>query len=98
LKAIPAPCTPAREWYWYATQLNDFGEAIGSSSASKLRKDDLERAIKSFLVTGKAKNPTKRNLSTSGIKEVEPGRQPKARRSRKFFHGYQCASAIVAPA
>ena len=59
--------------YWYATQLKDFGETIGIPSASKLRKDELERAIRSFLVTGKAKNPTKRNLSTSGIKDVERG-------------------------
>jgi hypothetical protein len=30
--------------YWYATQLKDFGETIGIPSASKLRKDRLERA------------------------------------------------------
>ena len=59
--------------YWYATQLKDFGEAIGIPSASKLRKDELEKAIRSFLMTGKARNPTKRNLSTSGIKDVERG-------------------------
>jgi hypothetical protein len=59
--------------YWYATQLKDFAEGIGIPSASKLRKDELESAIRSFLVTGKAKNPTKRNLSSSGIKDVERG-------------------------
>ena len=59
--------------YWYATQLKDFGEAIGVPSASRLRKDELERAIRSFLVTGKAKTPTKRNLSTAGIKDAERG-------------------------
>ncbi len=59
--------------YWYATQLKDFAEAIGIPSANKLRKDELERAIRSFLVTGKAENPTKRNLSTSGTKDVERG-------------------------
>lgn len=59
--------------YWYATQLKDFGEAIGIPAARKLRKDELETAIGSFLVAGKAKNPTKRNLSTSGIKDVERG-------------------------
>ena len=59
--------------YWYATQLKDFGETIGIPSASQLRKDELERAIRSFLVTGKAQNPTKRNLSTSGVKDVERG-------------------------
>ena len=52
--------------YWYATQLKDFADAIGIPSANKLRKDELERAIRSFLVTSKAKTPTKRNLSTSG--------------------------------
>lgn len=40
--------------YWYAAQLKDFGEAIGIPSSGKLRKDELERAIRSFLVTGKA--------------------------------------------
>ena len=59
--------------YWYATQLKDFGEAIGIPAARKLRKDELEKAIRFFLVSGKAKNPTKRNLSTSGIKDVERG-------------------------
>jgi len=29
--------------YWYATQLQDFGKAIGIPSAGKLRKDELER-------------------------------------------------------
>jgi len=59
--------------YWYATQLKDFGETIGIPSAGKLRKDELERAIRSFLATGKARNPAKRNLSTSGIKDTERG-------------------------
>jgi len=37
--------------YWYATELKDFAERIGIPSASKLRKDELERAIKVFLQT-----------------------------------------------
>jgi hypothetical protein len=59
--------------YWYATELKDFAQVLGIPSASKLRKDELERAIRSFLVTGKAKVPTRRNLSTSGIKDVDRG-------------------------
>jgi hypothetical protein len=59
--------------YWYATQLKDFGEAIGIPSAGKLRKDELEKAIRSFLVTGIAKNPTRRNLAASGVKDTERG-------------------------
>jgi len=59
--------------YWYATELKEFAERIGIPSANKLRKDELERAIKLFLETGKIKTPTKRSLSNSGRKDVELG-------------------------
>ena len=59
--------------YWYATELEDFAERIGIPSASKLRKDELERAIKVFLQTGRIESPTKRSLSTSGVRDVERG-------------------------
>lgn len=59
--------------YWYATELKEFAETIGIPSASKLRKDELEKAIKIFLETGKIKSPTRRSLSTSGTKDVERG-------------------------
>lgn len=59
--------------YWYATELKDFAESIGIPSASKLRKDELERAIKVFLQTGRIESATRRSLSTSGVKDVERG-------------------------
>lgn len=59
--------------YWYATELKEFAEAIGIPSAKKLRKDELERAIKAFLATGETKVPTKRTLSRSGPKDVGRG-------------------------
>jgi hypothetical protein len=59
--------------YWYATELKDFAKTIRIPSASKLRKDELEEAIKSFLETGKIKTPTARSLSTPGAKDVERG-------------------------
>jgi SAP domain-containing new25 len=59
--------------YWYTTQLKEFAEAIGIPSASALRKDELEKAIKLFLETGRIKRPTKRSLSTSGAKDVDRG-------------------------
>jgi len=59
--------------YWYATQLKDFADKIGIPSAKKLRKDELETAIRFFLKTGKARNLTRRNLSTAAIKDVEHG-------------------------
>jgi hypothetical protein len=59
--------------YWYAIELKEFAERIGIPFANKLRKDELERAIKLFLETGKVKTPTKRSLSNSGSKDVELG-------------------------
>ena len=59
--------------YWYATELKEFAHAIGILAANKLRKDELERAIKAFLASGKLKIPTKRTLSTTGIRDVELG-------------------------
>ena len=38
---------------------------------NQLRKDELERAIKVFLGTGKIENPTKRILTQVGIKDSE---------------------------
>jgi hypothetical protein len=59
--------------YWYATEIKEFAKTIGIPSANKLRKDELEKAIKLFLATGKIKSPTKRSLSTPGTKDVERG-------------------------
>lgn len=59
--------------YWYATEVRKFAEEIGIPLASKLRKDELEKAIKQFLKTGKTEIPTKRDLSRSGIRDIEKG-------------------------
>ncbi len=59
--------------YWYATELAGFAKTIGIPSASRLRKDELEKAIRVFLKDGKVESPTKRSLSPSGIKDVEQG-------------------------
>jgi hypothetical protein len=59
--------------YWYATDLQEFAEVIGIPSAKKLRKDELEKAIKTFLRTGNVRVPTKRALSRAGVKDVARG-------------------------
>jgi hypothetical protein len=59
--------------YWYAIELREFAKAIGIPSASKLRKDELEKAIQAFLKTGKIASPTRRRLTTSGARDVEQG-------------------------
>lgn len=59
--------------YWYVPEIKEFARTIGIPLASRLRKDELERAIKVFLKTGKIESPTKRSLSTAGPKDVEQG-------------------------
>ena len=59
--------------YWYASELKKFAESIGIPSANKLRKDELEKGIVSFLGSGKIQAPTKRNLSRAGVKDYEKG-------------------------
>jgi hypothetical protein len=77
-----APTMTLREFengYWYRDQLKDFAERIGIPAATKLRKDELEKAIVMFLRTGKAALPTKRSLRRTGIKDVEHGLHLKLR-------------------
>jgi hypothetical protein len=65
--------------YWYLEQLKQFAECIGIPAATKLRKDELERAIVVFLGTGKAALPTKRSLRKTGVKDMERGLNLKLR-------------------
>ena len=44
--------------YWYTTELKEFAETIGIPSANKLRKDELQKAVKLFLKTGEIKSPS----------------------------------------
>jgi hypothetical protein len=59
--------------YWYADDLKKFAEEIGVPSASRLRKDELERAVKHFLRTGVARNFARRTLTKSGPRDVDLG-------------------------
>ena len=65
--------------YWYREQLKDFAERIGIPAATKLRKDELEKAVVVFLRTGNAALPTKRSLRRTGLKDVERGLHLKLR-------------------
>jgi hypothetical protein len=65
--------------YWYLDQLKNFAELIGIPAAKRLRKDELEKAIVTFLRTGKARLPTKRSLRKIGAKDVERGLSLKLR-------------------
>jgi SAP domain-containing new25 len=59
--------------YWYATELRAFAITIGIPSASRLRKDELERALKHFIRTGESKTLARRQLSARGVRDVDKG-------------------------
>lgn len=59
--------------YWYVDELRKFAKELEIPLVSKLRKDELEKAIKQYLRTGKGNIPTERNLNTTGIKDSEMG-------------------------
>lgn len=59
--------------YWYATEVKKFAAEIGIPGAGKLRKDELEKAIRAFLKTGRAENPVRRDLTRSGEKDLDKG-------------------------
>jgi hypothetical protein len=59
--------------YWYVDELRDFAGRIGIPFAARLRKDELERAIVTFLNTGAATLPTKRAMRKTGMKDLERG-------------------------
>jgi len=59
--------------YWYLDELKDFARRIGIPAATKLRKDELEKAVVAFLRTGTAALPTKRALRRTGVKDLECG-------------------------
>jgi hypothetical protein len=55
-----------QDGYRYRVQLKEFTERIGIHAATRLRKDELKRAIVVFLRSGNATIPTKRSLRQSG--------------------------------
>ena len=71
-----SPTMKLREFengYWYLDDLRDFAIQIGIPEARRLRKDELERAIVTFLRTGALNLPTKRALRKTGAKDLERG-------------------------
>ena len=61
--------------YWYATELKQFATDLGIPSVAKLRKDELEHAIRQFLRSGRIGPPKK----TVGIGDcARTRRRPRA--------------------
>ena len=62
--------------YWYATELRDFARGLGIPSASRLRKDELERAVRHFLRTGEVADLVQRAVGKQGPRDVDVGLTP----------------------
>ena len=59
--------------YWYATELKQFAADLGIPSVARLRKDELERAIKQFLRSGTIGPPKKTVSATAHERDVDLG-------------------------
>ena len=59
--------------YWYATELRAFAVEIGIPSAGRLRKDELEAAIKHFIRTGEVKEPARSQMPRTGVRDLDRG-------------------------
>ena len=59
--------------YWYLVELKLFAARIGLPSASRLRKDELEKAIRHFIRTREVKTFVKRGLTRSQVRDVDKG-------------------------
>jgi SAP domain-containing protein len=59
--------------YWYADDLKKFAEKIGVPSARRLRKDELERAVRHFLRSGEAESFAGRTLTKLGPRDIDLG-------------------------
>jgi hypothetical protein len=77
-----SPTMTLREFengYWYVNELKDFAYALGIPGAKKLRKDEIEQAVVTFLRTGTVALPTRRALRKKGMKDLERGLTPDLR-------------------
>jgi hypothetical protein len=73
--ALSASMTEAafEKGYWYAVELREFAAKLGIPSASKLRKDQLEGAIKQILRTGKKSFLASPKQTLRGPRDVDRG-------------------------
>lgn len=65
--------------YWYTDELKKLAKEIGIPSASSLRKDQLEKAIRGFLQSGKLETPAKNRSARAGPWDSERGLSSKLR-------------------
>jgi hypothetical protein len=59
--------------YWYATDLVEFGKALRLPAAHRMRKNELESAIKAYLATGRLPKTTTSKPLKKGVRDLDKG-------------------------
>jgi SAP domain-containing new25 len=59
--------------YWYATDLVEFGKKLGLPAAHRMRKNELESAIKAYLTTGRLPKTTPSKPLKKGVRDLGRG-------------------------
>src|SRR5262245_7925743 len=62
--------------YWYATELAAFGKKLGLPAAHRMRKNELESAIKSYLATGRIPTTVRSKPLKKGVRDLDKGLSP----------------------
>ena len=59
--------------YWYQTDLVEFGKTLGIPAAHRMRKNELESAIKGYLTTGRLPSTISSKPLKRGVKDLDRG-------------------------
>lgn len=59
--------------YWHAVELAAFGKALGLREAGRMRKNELEAAIKTFLQTGRLPKAVGSKPIKQGVRDLDLG-------------------------
>ena len=59
--------------YWYATDLMAFGKKLGLPAAHRMRKNELESAIKAYLATGRLPKTISSKPLKKGVRDLDRG-------------------------
>jgi hypothetical protein len=62
--------------YWYATELIEFGKTLGLPAAHRMRKNELESAIKAYLSAGRLPERVGSKPLKKGVRDLEKGLRP----------------------
>jgi SAP domain-containing new25 len=65
--------------YWYITELKSFADSLGIAGAARMRKNELELAITTYLRTGRAPVKSMSRPMRKGVKDLTRGLSLKLR-------------------